>query len=256
MKIPVTCPHCNQITPVPAEKIPPKPVTFPCPGCSGKVPIDGSKIKEMQEAPPVAEAPAPAPPAPEPPPPQAPPPERVAEADRSGPIASPAPPPQDAGTRLGDIDLLEHVELAEGATLPPGFLIVDDPKAQDALEKSLASMGSELKLCESVAMARELTTMHLPPMMIYLGGKIAAPPLDLLSPITNLEPIQRRRTFLVLVADTVRTLDGNAAFFYDVDLVINTKDCDRAHLAIFSALEFDNTLRGSFLEDLTEIEGV
>jgi hypothetical protein len=34
----------------------------------------------------------------------------------------------------------------------------------------------------------------------------------------------RRKGFFILVADNLRTLDGNAAFLYNVNLIVATKD--------------------------------
>ena len=40
----------------------------------------------------------------------------------------------------------------------------------------------------------------------------------------SVSPTDRRRGFYVLVADNMKTGDGNAAFLYGVNLVIATKD--------------------------------
>jgi hypothetical protein len=43
-------------------------------------------------------------------------------------------------------------------------------------------------------------------------------------PIIALAPNDRRRSFFVLVSENLRTLDGNAAFLYGVNLVVAQKD--------------------------------
>ena len=42
--------------------------------------------------------------------------------------------------------------------------------------------------------------------------------------IIALMPPERRKSFFILVSDNLRTLDGNAAFLYGVNLVVATKD--------------------------------
>ena len=53
---------------------------------------------------------------------------------------------------------------------------------------------------------------------------MTAPPLEAMGAIMSIVPSERRKAFFVLVADNLRTLDGNAAFLYGVNLVVATKD--------------------------------
>ncbi len=265
------------VIPVPAEKIPPKPVTFTCKGCSGKVPIDGSRIrKDGTLAPEVSPAAAPQVQPVKPPPvevkPVTPPPVEVkpvtppqvevkpVKAPRVEPSLAKAPrvkaPPVTPSVPESSIDLLEHVEIPEGTKLPSGLLISENPDLSDALRVSLDTAGSKLKTCASVAEAKELMMLQLPPLVIYVGKTITEPPFAMIHPITSLEPNQRRRVFIVLVGDNLSTMDGNAAFYHGVNLVIASKDAHRAHKALFSAMEYERLLTGYFLDTLKEIEGV
>ena len=45
-----------------------------------------------------------------------------------------------------------------------------------------------------------------------------------MQPVTNLSAPDRRRGFFILVADGLKTMDGTAAFLYDVNLVVASKD--------------------------------
>jgi hypothetical protein len=45
-----------------------------------------------------------------------------------------------------------------------------------------------------------------------------------MGPIMSVVPSERRKSFFILIADNLRTLDGNAAFLYGVNLVVATKD--------------------------------
>jgi hypothetical protein len=55
-------------------------------------------------------------------------------------------------------------------------------------------------------------------------GQLTAPPLESMQPIIALTSVDRRKSFFILVADNLRTLDGNAAFLYGVNLIVAAKD--------------------------------
>lgn len=72
--------------------------------------------------------------------------------------------------------------------------------------------------------AREHYMQEYPTVVFIAPPQITPPPLEAMAAIISLTPIDRRRSFFVLVADNLRTLDGNAAFLYGVNLVVATKD--------------------------------
>lgn len=63
------------------------------------------------------------------------------------------------------------------------------------------------------------------PAVVFLNpSQLTPPPLDEMQAITSVSPADRRKGFYVLLADNLRTLDGNAAFLYGVNLVVANKD--------------------------------
>ena len=72
--------------------------------------------------------------------------------------------------------------------------------------------------------AREFYMQEFPQMVFIHPAEMTPPPLDAMAPIISLVPADRRKSFFVLVADNLRTLDGNAAFLYGVNLVLARKD--------------------------------
>jgi predicted RNA-binding Zn-ribbon protein involved in translation (DUF1610 family) len=74
------------------------------------------------------------------------------------------------------------------------------------------------------ARGREFFNHELPQLVFLAPPQITAPPLESMAAITSIIPTERRKAFFVLIADNLRTLDGNAAFLYGVDLVVATKD--------------------------------
>ncbi len=74
------------------------------------------------------------------------------------------------------------------------------------------------------ARAREFFNQELPQVVFLSPPQLTAPPLESMGPLLSVVPSERRKTFFVLFADNLRTLDGNAAFLYGVNLVVATKD--------------------------------
>ena len=74
------------------------------------------------------------------------------------------------------------------------------------------------------AKAREFFNQELPQVVFVNPQPMTPPPLEAMGPIMSIVPAERRKAFFVLVADNLRTLDGNAAFLYGVNLVVATKD--------------------------------
>jgi uncharacterized protein YbaR (Trm112 family) len=72
--------------------------------------------------------------------------------------------------------------------------------------------------------ARELFVQEYPPVVMLNPAQMTAPPLESMGPIVSLAPADRRKAFFILFAENLRTLDGNAAFLYGVNLVVAFKD--------------------------------
>src|SRR5213075_413419 len=72
--------------------------------------------------------------------------------------------------------------------------------------------------------AGEFFVQEYPAVVMLNPAQITAPPLEAMQPIVALTPADRRKAFFILFADNLRTLDGNAAFLYGVNLVVAPKD--------------------------------
>lgn len=72
--------------------------------------------------------------------------------------------------------------------------------------------------------AREFFLQEYPAVVMLNPAQLTAPPLEAMQPIIALTPADRRKAFFVLFAENLRTLDGNAAFLYGVNLVVAFKD--------------------------------
>jgi hypothetical protein len=72
--------------------------------------------------------------------------------------------------------------------------------------------------------ARDYFMQEYPPVVMLNPAQVTPPPLAEFAPIIALTPGDRRKAFFILFSDNLRTLDGNAAFLYGVNLVVAPKD--------------------------------
>lgn len=180
----ITCSSCQKPLSLDETKLPMREVAFPCPVCKAKLTVDRSKLEAGEEA----SAPAPAPAAPQ-------------------QQAAPAPPPaeDDHADEFGAKALLagnDSAALRQAAKLI-GFLPVHhaDP-----------------------VRARDFFNQEQPQVVFLNPPQLTAPPLESLGALLSVLPSERRKAFFVLFAENLRTLDGNAAFLYGVNLVVAMKD--------------------------------
>lgn len=183
----IHCNACHRPILVDEAKLPMREVIFPCPACKAPLTVDRRTA-----------APAPAPPSP------------AAKASPTPlPAQSAAPPVEQPGAILED-------DLAAKALI----VGVDSPAARQAAE----ALGFQPVHFPTMEACREYYLQEYPSIVFLCPAHMARPPLDELAPMTNIGPTDRRRSFFILLADGLRTLDGNAAFFYNVDLVVASKD--------------------------------
>ncbi|MGA7614104.1 MAG: hypothetical protein WBX15_02885 [Thermoanaerobaculia bacterium] len=82
--------------------------------------------------------------------------------------------------------------------------------------------------------AREYYLREYPAVVFLVPNQVTPPPLAEMAPVLSVSPQDRRRSFFILVSDNLRTLDGNAAFLYGVNLIVAPKD-----LASFAQIYHD-----------------
>ena len=96
----------------------------------------------------------------------------------------------------------------------------DDP----AIRQAAKLVGFLPIVMTDAVKAREFFLQEFPKIVFLHPPQMTPPPLESMSPITAVLPVDRRRSFFVLVADNLRTLDGNAAFLYGMNMVLARKD--------------------------------
>ena len=93
-----------------------------------------------------------------------------------------------------------------------------------ALRQAAKSIGYGTYFAPTAAQARDYFMQEFPPIVMLNPPQLTPPPLEVMQPIVSLTPADRRKAFFILFADNLRTLDGNAAFLYGVNLIVALKD--------------------------------
>ncbi|HVG24945.1 MAG TPA: hypothetical protein VND45_12370 [Thermoanaerobaculia bacterium] len=97
--------------------------------------------------------------------------------------------------------------------------------ADDAALRNAARLVGFLPVYfAEAARAREFYLQEFPPLVLVHPPQMSAPPLEAMGAMLSVVPADRRKSFFVLVADGLRSTDGNAAFLYGVNLVVAKKD--------------------------------
>jgi hypothetical protein len=236
----VVCPNCQRVTVVDGDKLPDQPVSYRCPACQAKVIVDKRKLlmadtAELTPGPTAAQPPQPqaaaSPPAPRPP----------SGADR--PMSAAA---------AGLPDPLFEMALPPGHSIPPGILVAEDAESAAQVRRQLEPYDCTLELVADAGTARERILLEPPPLVVYAADAVSKPPYSPLEPIVSLPSRERRQVFLLLVAPNVKTLDGNLAFLYQVDLLLNRQQVPQAAAILHSALVQHQRFYRPFLAALTE----
>ncbi|MEO8216450.1 MAG: hypothetical protein ABI718_05150 [Acidobacteriota bacterium] len=115
-------------------------------------------------------------------------------------------------------------ELLDPNALHPGekalVVGVDDP----AVAEAARAIGYHPHFVATAEEGRAFFLVEYPSIIFLRPEQVGPPPLVELQPLTSLTPADRRKAYLILVAETLRTFDGNAAFLYEVNLVVSSRD--------------------------------
>lgn len=133
--------------------------------------------------------------------------------------AAPNPPQQPAGAAASmtrDDDDHEQHQLGEKALI----VGVDSP----AIRQAVKAIGLNPVYFAAVDAARDYFVREYPSVVFFNPQQLTPPPLNDFGSLLGVSPLDRRKGFFVLVADNLRTFDGNAAFLYGMNLIVATKD--------------------------------
>jgi hypothetical protein len=190
----IHCTNCQKPLSLDETKLPMSEVTFPCPACKAKLTIDRRMLESSGES---SGAATPAP---------------------FQPAAAPRPSAQvQVPSSAPSADHDDHADEFGAKALIVG--------ADSAVIRQAAKLAGYLPVHHAEALkAREFFNQEFPQLVFLHPSPMTQPPLEGMAPMLSVVPSDRRKSFYVLVADNLRTLDGNAAFLYGVNLVVATRD--------------------------------
>jgi predicted RNA-binding Zn-ribbon protein involved in translation (DUF1610 family) len=120
-----------------------------------------------------------------------------------------------------------------------------------AIRDAVKALGLVPLSFTSAEEARDAYYRDHPKLVVLTPQAMTPPPLAEIAPLLSVSPTDRRRGFFVLVADNLKTLDGNAAFLYGVNLVLATKDVGSFKKVYRDAHDFHEKLYEHFNTVLT-----
>ena len=205
--IKITCTSCQKPLSLDETKLPMKEVSFPCPVCKTKLTVDRRNLEMANAA-----------------------------------QAAPSAEGQGAESRAAEGHAAEGGEEADGFGAKALIVGNDSP----ALRQAAKLTGFVPMHFAEARQAREYFMQEFPPLVMLNPAQITPPPLEAMGPIVSLAPVDRRKAFFILFADNLRTLDGNAAFLYGVNLVVANKDLAAFPQIYREAFSFHERLYGAF----------
>jgi len=235
----VTCPQCQRVTVLDSEKVPDQPVSYRCPSCQTKIVVDkrrllaggGDTAAALAGIHAAADAVAAVPPP-------------AANAETPAANGASASAPQQAAAAT---DPVLELTLPPGESLPPCILVAEDRVTAAQLQRVLEPFDTAIETFTDVAAARERVLQEPPPLVIWVAGAVSKPPYAALDALAGLPPRERRAILLVLVAENVKTLDGNLAFLYGANLLLGKRHLQQAPAILYSALRTHQRLYRPFL---------
>ena len=124
-----------------------------------------------------------------------------------------------------------------------------------ALRQAVKLIGFVPVYFAQAQQARDFFMQEFPAVVILNPAQMTPPPLEAMQPIVSLMPSDRRRSFFILVSDNLRTLDGNAAFLYGVNLVVSAKDLGNFSHIYRDALAFHERLYTAMNSMMKQMQG-
>ena len=205
----LTCPACSHILPFDPAKYPPQMLSFKCPKCKGKISHDNRKGAQEE----AAEEPRLAPPS--------------ALQEEIHLISIPA-------------ELLQSMPPLPEKT---AFIVAQNGALAPVLKEGLEEVGFFVR--ETFTNFKDAVLpiqQDLPGMLLIQAEEIPPAPYADIMPLIAMAPMLRRKIFVALLGKGVKTLDGNAAFFYQVDCLVGLEDLPKFHHHVLSALTHELNL--------------
>jgi predicted Zn finger-like uncharacterized protein len=238
-----TCPQCSNRIVIDDARAPERAFSVKCPKCQTAVRFPGRAGAPAPPAPPGAAAPVPA-----------------ASGAPAAP-ATPAAPPAAAGASPAAVGTealaqlrREVIESSRGGVTQV-LVGVPDRAIAGALTLPLTRLGHTIEMLDTPEEGGRLLEQGVYGIVITTRTAPVPGKTEMLyQRITRLNPEARRRIFLILVGEDLKTGDGTQAFVLQADFVVNPKDASSIEGALLNTMAERNRVYQAFLEARKRIE--
>ncbi|MCP4683102.1 MAG: hypothetical protein GY864_12270 [Desulfobacterales bacterium] len=220
----ITCKNCKTTLNIPDEKIGKgQRAVFNCPECENKLVLEIPKPKEK-------------PPVPEPAPKTEP--SGTEAADRHN-------KPQESDSILGFYE--------EGAKL--ALVLENDPSEAEMMKQVIKELGYSYVSAENNAEAiKKMRFNHFDLVILSdLFGGIELGQSPIIRNLNYLPMAIRRKMFLALIGDKLKTMNPSMAFVMNADLVVNRRDTDKLSIILKKAISDNEEFYSVFMEVFEEV---
>jgi len=230
------CPQCSNRVVIDDARAPDRPFSVKCPKCQTAVRFPGRAAAGAAPAAPGAPAPAPAAP------------------------AAPAAAPRTSAPEVGSEALAQlrrevgASDSARGAATQV-LVAVPDRAVAGALTLPLTRLGHTVEMLDTPEEGGRLLEQGVYGIVITTQTAAVPGKTEMLyQRVTRLNPDARRRIFLILVGDDLKTADGTQAFVLQADFVVNPRDAGSVEAALLNAMAERNRVYQAFLEARKRME--
>lgn len=141
-------------------------------------------------------------------------------------------------------DLLKNMPVLKDKS---AIIIAENENYVNLLKEGIEEIGFFVKkVFKNIEEAALFINQELPYLIFIQVENLPPPPFKNLEPIFLLPPNIRRNIFVCLMAQNVKTLDGNSAFLYQVNLLISSNDLNSFHHHIVYSINFEFNLKVHF----------
>jgi len=230
-----TCPQCSNRIVIDDARAPERAFSVKCPKCQTAVRFPGRA--GAAPATPGSAAPVPA-----------------ASSAASAPAAAAGGSPSVVGTEALAQLRREVTESGRGGVTQV-LVGVPDRAIAGALTLPFTRLGHTIEVLDTPEEGGRLLEQGVYGIVITTQTAPVPGKTEMLYPrITRLNPDARRRIFLILVGEDLKTGDGTQAFVLQADFVVNPKDASSIEAALLNAMAERNRVYQAFLEARKRVE--
>jgi predicted Zn finger-like uncharacterized protein len=229
------CPQCSNRIVIDDARAPDRPFSVKCPKCQTVVRFPGRAAAGTAPAAPAVPS-APAAPA--------------------APAAATATPSPEVGS-----EALAQLRREVGASdsyrgaATQVLVAVPDRAVAGALTLPLTRLGHTIEMLDTPEEGGRLLEQGVYGIVITTQTAPVPGKTEMLyQRVTRLNPDARRRIFLILVGDDLKTADGTQAFVLQADFVVNPRDAGSFEPALLNAMAERNRVYQAFLEARKRME--